>query len=35
MNNVDVIENLSTTTKSGFRDVPASTVIIEKAVVVK
>ncbi len=35
MNNVDVIENLSTTTKSGFRDVPTSTVIIEKAVVVK
>lgn len=35
MNNVDVIENLPTTTKSGFRDVPTSTVIIEKAVVVK
>ena len=35
MNNVDVIENLATTTKSGFRDVPTSTVIIEKAVVVK
>lgn len=35
MNNVDVIENLATTTRAGFRDVPASTVIIEKAVVVK
>ena len=35
MNNVDAIETLSTTTKSGFRDVPVSTVIIEQVVVVK
>lgn len=31
MNVVDAIENLSTTTKSGFQDVPTSPVVIEKA----
>ena len=35
MNVVDVIENLPTTTKAGYQDIPTSSVVIERAIVEK